>query len=98
MIFAPLLMLFPSPQLELPKPAQRDLQRVNYHRVTSKRSPAPEPGAENTPLLSPLVKADNRKVKDADEWYRVRRLELLQTWLRILGKVEPAPEDLRWFG
>src|SRR5215471_4101783 len=72
-------------------PAQRELDRVNYHRVTSRGSPASEPGSENTPLL-PL------RVGTADEWYSRRRPELLRSWTAILGKLEPAPQDRKWFG
>jgi hypothetical protein len=88
-----LLALFLMAQpLSIPPPSTRELERVNYHRVTSRRSPAPEPGAEGTPLLSPLSKPDPR------EWLEVRRPQLLKEWTHILGKIAPAPEDLRWFG
>ncbi|MBI3698145.1 MAG: dienelactone hydrolase family protein [Acidobacteria bacterium] len=80
------------------QPAERELRRANYHRVTSKRSPAPEPGAENTPILSPLIKSDGKRVKNARQWYRERRPELVRAWMDILGKVAPAPEDRKWFG
>ncbi len=82
----------------IPRPAARELERRNYHRVTSKRSPAPEPGAESTPLLSPLIKSDGKRVKNAREWYRNRRPEILKSWAEILGKIGPAPEDNEWFG
>src|SRR5262245_42983142 len=84
-------------QLSIPPPSERELQRVNYHRVTSRRSPAPEPGAEDTPLISPLAKPGGGLVRDAREWLEVRRPQLLKDWTRILGKIAPAPEDLRWF-
>ena len=88
----PLAVLFLlAPQLDLPSPAARELQRVNHHRVTSRRSPAPEPGAENTPIPS-LVPAS------AEEWRKVRRPALLETWTRVLGKLEPSTDDRRWFG
>jgi dienelactone hydrolase len=85
-------------ELSIPKPAERELKRVNYHRVTSKRSPAPEPGAENTALLSPLTKPDGERIRDAREWREVRRPQLLAEWTRILGKISPAPRDMQWFG
>lgn len=85
-------------QFPIPEPSAADLARVNYHRVTSKESPAPEPGAENTPLLSPLVDASGRRVQNAEEWYRHRRPELMKTWTAVLGKIAPAPADKKWFG
>jgi dienelactone hydrolase len=84
-------LLWPAPQLEIPQPAERELKRVNYHRVTSRRSPAPEPGAENTPI--PVIAPPT-----ADEWRRVTRPKLLAAWTQILGKIEPASEDRQWFG
>jgi len=66
---------------------------VNHHRVASRRSPAPEPGAENTPIPS-LVEG----LKGPEDWMKRRRPELLRQWLQILGKVAPAPENLKWFG
>ena len=87
-------------QFAIPEPAERELKRVNYHRVTSPsyHSPAPEPGAENTPLISPLVKPDGTRVRNSEEWYQSRRPELVKQWLAILGKIAPAPEDMKWFG
>ncbi len=89
-----------GPQLPIPRPAQRELERLNYHRVMygHYRSPAPEPGAENTPLLPLLVKRDGTSISTPSEWYSERRPELLKQWLAILGKVAPAPEDRKWFG
>lgn len=68
-------------------------ERLNQHRVTSSRSPAPEPGAELLPIPS-LVEG----FQSGREWNRKKRPELLRLWMRILGKVEPAREDRRWFG
>jgi hypothetical protein len=85
-------------QFSIPEPAARDLNRRNYHQVTSKGSPAPEPGAEDTPLLSPLVRPDGTHVQNPDEWYRDRRPQLVKTWTAILGKIVPAPADQKWFG
>src|SRR5882724_4610675 len=85
-------------QFPIPEPANRELERINYHRVTSRGSPAPEPGAENTALASPLDKPGGGRVGGADEWYRSRRPELVKTWTAILGKIAPAPEDRKWFG
>jgi dienelactone hydrolase len=80
-------------ELPIPRPSEPELKRANYHRVTSKRSPAPEPGAEDTPLPSLLT-----GVRDAREWLDVRRPQLVREWTRILGKIAPGPQDLQWFG
>jgi len=64
-------------QFPIPTPSERELARANYHRVTSKDSPAREPGAENTSMLSPLERPDGSRVKSAEEWYGQRRPELL---------------------
>ena len=83
-------------QFPITQPAPRELGRVNFHRV--KNGPAPEPGAEQTSLISPLVRADGARVRNAKEWYRSRRPELVRQWTAVLGKIAPAPEDLQWFG
>jgi dienelactone hydrolase len=71
-------------------PSPADLQRVNHH-TTGPKSPAPEPGQGATPVPS-------LGVRSAKQWYGERRPELLRQWTRILGKLEPAPEDRKWFG
>lgn len=73
--------------------AQQDAARLNQHRVTSRESPAPEPGAEQE-LIPSLVEG----LKSPRDWYRKRRPELLALWIRILGKLEPDRRDRRWFG
>ncbi len=88
----------PAQQLAIPEPAAADLARTHYHRVTSKRSPAPEPDAENTDLLSPLMRADGTRVRTAEDWYTSRRPELVRTWMDILGKIAPQEGDRKWFG
>ncbi len=82
----------------VPKPSTRELSRTNYHVANSARTPAPELGQENTPILSPLVRLDGQRVKNASEWYRIRRPELLTLWTRVLGKTEPNKADRKWFG
>ena len=79
-------------ELSIPRPSEWELARVNYHRVTSKRSPAPEPGAEDTALLSPLAKADGGRVRDAREWIESRRPQLVKEWTQILGKIGVRPQ------
>ena len=96
-MLSPILLLFLQ-SIPLPQPTPREAARVNYHRVTSPASPAPEPGAEDTPLISPLQRADGSRAQSRDDWYKQRRPELVRAWMQILGKVAPAPEDLQWFG
>src|SRR5437870_1085661 len=68
-------------------------ERLNQHRVTSRSSPAPEPGAEKETIPS-LIEG----VRSADEWRGVRRPQLLQLWTTILGKLGPNEQDRKWFG
>src|SRR5512140_1294794 len=68
-------------------------ERLNQHRVTSSRSPAPEPGAE-TQLIPSLVEG----FESAKDWNDRKRPELLKLWMQVLGKVEPSKQDRRWFG
>ncbi|MBM3766533.1 MAG: hypothetical protein FJW32_14185 [Acidobacteria bacterium] len=66
-----------------------DSERVNQHRVSSTRSPAPEPGAENVPLRRLAIsKAD---------WVKTQRPSVLKAWTGILGKLEPNAQDMHWF-
>ncbi|MCZ2154674.1 MAG: dienelactone hydrolase family protein [Bryobacterales bacterium] len=89
----------PEPtKVVVPEPAARELQRVNYHPANSRRTPAPEPGQENTPLISPLEKADGSRITSPSEWYGERRPEIRAKWLEILGKLTPTAEDMKWFG
>ncbi|MBM3812337.1 MAG: hypothetical protein FJW20_11980 [Acidimicrobiia bacterium] len=67
--------------------------RLNQHRVSNPRSPAPEPGADSLPIPS-LVE----DLKSPQDWTRKRRPEILAHWMKILGKVEPAKQDKQWFG
>lgn len=68
-------------------------ERWNQHRVTSKKSPAPEPGAESENIPS-LVEG----LKTPQDWWNKKRPELLRLWMTILGKTEPAAADRKWFG
>ena len=68
-------------------------QRLNQHRVTSKRSPAPEPGAEKE-LIPSLVEG----LRGPEDWHRKKRPELVRLWTQILGKLEPDKAGRRWFG
>jgi dienelactone hydrolase len=66
---------------------------LNQHRVTQKRSPAQEPGAE-TQIIPSLVDG----VKSKKQWETGARPELMRRWMRMLGKVEPQGNDKQWFG
>ena len=85
-------------QFPIPEPSPRERARVNHHRVASKGSPAPAPGAENPPIPSVLERADGTRIQTAAEWYGSRRPELVKTWTAILGKVAPDPWEMQWFG
>jgi len=95
-----LIAIAPAQHFPITPPTEQEASRVNYHKVTYRnyKSPAPEPGAENTPLLPLLVRPDGTKITTADQWNKQRRPELLKQWLGILGKVAPSPEDAKWFG
>ena len=62
--------------------------RVTQHKVGA-RSPAQEAGAERVELP--------RLAATREEWERVRRPEIVDSWRKILGKLEPAAADRRWF-
>jgi Dienelactone hydrolase family len=72
----------------IPPASERELKRVNYHRAMPKPygSPAPEPHAEDTPLLPLLVRPDGTRIANAQEWFKSRRSELVRQWTAILGK------------
>ena len=72
--------------------AQAPEQRLHQHRVVSSQSPAKEPGAENE-LIPSLIGG----VRSESDWYSRARPEILKRWMSILGKVEPAPQDRKWF-
>src|SRR5690348_14760659 len=73
--------------------AQNNTTRLHQHKVTSKESPAQEPGAENE-LIPSLVEG----LHSPQDWYRKKRPELLKLWTEILGKLGPDKNDMRWFG
>jgi len=69
--------------------AQDPAERVNQHRVSSPRSPAPEPDAENVPLA--------RLATSKEDWQKTQRPRLVKAWRGILGKLEPNKNDRQWF-
>ncbi len=85
-------------QVIVPEPAPQELARTHYHPANSPRTPAPEPDQENTPLISPLVGPDGRRVTTAAEWYGERRPAIVAKWMEILGKLAPGDADRKWFG
>ena len=88
----------PLTEVIVPTPSARELARTNYHPANSPRTPAPEPGQENTPLLSPLEKPNGQRITTAAEWYGSRRPQIVAQWLEILGKLAPSKDDQKWFG
>jgi len=66
---------------------------LNQHRVTNRSSPAQEPGAELQQIPWLLD-----GVHSAEDWSNRRRPELLRLWATILGKLDPAERDRKWFG
>lgn len=88
----------PFTEVVVPTPAARELARTNYHPANSPRTPAPEPGQEDTPLLSPLEKPNGQRITTPEEWYSTRRPQIAAQWLAILGKLAPNKDDQKWFG
>src|SRR5262249_40049499 len=70
-----------------------DPSRLNQHRVTSRNSPALEPGAEMQ-LIPSLIDG----LRSPADWNAVRRPQLLRLWTTILGKLGPNEQDRRWLG
>ena len=68
-------------------------ERLQRHRVGSRRSPAQEPGAENE-IIPSLVEG----LRTPADWHKRRRPEILKHWTAMLGKLKPASEDRKWFG
>lgn len=67
--------------------------RVLQHRVTILQSPSPEPGAEYEEIPSLIDGLGN-----AEDWWQIRRPQLLRYWTQILGKIEPTGQERVWFG
>lgn len=87
LLLAPFAPVFAQPA------GEANSARLHQHKVTSKHSPAQEPGAE-TELIPSLVEG----LHSADDWYKVKRPELMAFWTRLLGKLEPDNRDRKWFG
>lgn len=79
--------------LALAQSAVDPTKRLNHHRVSNRSSPAPEPGAENQTIPS-LVDG----IRTPGDWHHQRRPEILRFWTTLLGKLEPARKDRKWFG
>ena len=89
----------PEPtRVDVPAPSAEDLARKDYHPVNREASPAPEPGQEDTALLSPLDLPGGGRIATPAEWTAKRRPELIAEWTKILGKIAPSAEDRKWFG
>jgi dienelactone hydrolase len=72
--------------------AQAPEQRRTFHRVANPRSPAQIEGVENVEIPSLIT-----NVFDASDWHNHKRKQLEKQWVQILGKVEPAEEDRKYF-
>lgn len=75
------------------QPPPDSASRFTHHRVTNRRSPAPEPGAETQTIRSLVV-----GLRSPEDWYKRRRPEIVAFWTRLLGKLEPGRKDRRHFG
>src|SRR5689334_20318974 len=76
-----------------PAPGESEL---HYHTPPTWTRPQMKDQHRYT-IPSCLVRDDGRPVTTADDWYQGRRPELVRHWTRILGKLDPAPEDRKWF-
>lgn len=72
-------------------------KRLNYHT-----SPAWTRNAfrdqHQVEIPSLLHFDDGSEIKISEEWYQKRRPELISYWTKLLGKLGPDEDDLRWFG
>ena len=73
-----------------------NLGRLTYHPWV--RGPSRQPGQHLMEIPSALVLENGETAGSEEDWYALRRPELVELWTRILGKLGPAPEDRRWFG
>ena len=78
-------------------PAPPDESQLRYHTPPPWTRPEMKEQHRVT-IPSCLVRDDGRTVASPDDWYRGRRPELVRHWTQVLGKLEPAPEDRKWFG
>ena len=70
--------------------------RTNYHTPPARAAKRHELQA-GFPLVSPLVLDSGLSVTSRNEWFELRRPELIAHWRRILGKLGPNRSDARWF-
>ncbi|MEJ7608685.1 MAG: hypothetical protein WKF37_21050 [Bryobacteraceae bacterium] len=79
------VLLVQAQQVPVPAPAKRELERLNYHRVTSSQVRLVNPGGNHSSTLT--AKENERSlVQTPAEWYGKRRPELLNSWMRILER------------
>ncbi|QDU94964.1 alpha/beta hydrolase family protein [Lignipirellula cremea] len=69
--------------------------RLRYH--TPPAWSPPEMKRQHDYDLPSLLTGES-PVTTADQWREVARPRLLESWRRILGKIEPAAADMQWFG
>ncbi|MFC2124176.1 alpha/beta hydrolase family protein [Bacteroidota bacterium] len=70
--------------------------RLTYHRWMG--GPAPQEGQDSVVIPSILFTKAGEKIETSEDWYGKRRPELIKLWTEVLGKLEPSPEDEKWFG
>jgi dienelactone hydrolase len=49
-------------------------------------------------IKSVLISENNKRIEKPEDWYEVRRPELIKLWTEVLGKLTPSKEDEKWFG
>ncbi len=86
-IFAILIALISSPATA----------QFNYHTPPQNAHPLMARQHEFE-LPSILITDDGRPVTSKEQWFEVRRPELVKHWTKILGKLQPTAADARWFG
>ncbi|MCA9067697.1 MAG: dienelactone hydrolase family protein [Planctomycetaceae bacterium] len=76
--------------------AQESVRTYRYHSPP-KNTPSIMAKQADTDLPSLLVSADGSPIRTPEQW-QTHRQELVKTWTRILGKLQPSPADEKWFG
>src|SRR5213079_1220552 len=78
-------------------PSEFQESELRYHTPPAWTRPEMKE-QQHTTIPTCLQRDDGRPVSNAVDWVNGRRPELLRHWTRILGKIDPAPEDQKWFG
>lgn len=72
-------------------------ERLNYHTAPAWTN-ALMKEQHRYQIPTPLILDNGARVKTAQDWYQMRRRELVRHWTRILGKLSPSQADQKWFG